>query len=86
MTALVFVCAMQSGYNAVLVYELVGKKVNQEYGKGRTTGGTTEVKDRRGEEGCKAKAVATRGLNMSFQYACAGACVCNVIGAAVLGN
>mmetsp|Transcript_13451 Transcript_13451/g.27453 ORF Transcript_13451/g.27453 Transcript_13451/m.27453 type:complete len:451 (+) Transcript_13451:158-1510(+) len=72
-TTLVAVCAFQSGYNAVLVYELVGKKVDKNFG-----GGCLGV-----DQGCKAKAMATRALNMSFQYACGGACVCNVI--AVLG-
>ncbi|GMH47220.1 hypothetical protein TrRE_jg2696 [Triparma retinervis] len=70
-TSLVALCAFQSGYNAVLVYELVGKEV----GGGAGGGG----KDQR----CKAKAMATRALNMSFQYACAGACVCNLMAAAV---
>ncbi|GMI48042.1 hypothetical protein TrCOL_g4816 [Triparma columacea] len=70
--ALVAVCAFQSGYNAVLVYELCGSVVCGLSGLG-------------GEDGrAKAKAMATRALNMSFQYACAGACVSNLIAVGVV--
>eukprot|EP00518_Triparma_eleuthera_P018358 CAMPEP_0197563174 /NCGR_PEP_ID=MMETSP1320-20131121/28249_1 /TAXON_ID=91990 /ORGANISM="Bolidomonas sp., Strain RCC2347" /LENGTH=470 /DNA_ID=CAMNT_0043124963 /DNA_START=188 /DNA_END=1597 /DNA_ORIENTATION=+ len=62
-TALVGVCAFQSGYNAVLVYELAGAKVADEF-EGSNT----------------ASSVATKALNMSFQYACFAACLCNVLG------
>ncbi|GMH80909.1 hypothetical protein TL16_g08745 [Triparma laevis f. inornata] len=70
---LVGVCAFQSGFNAVLVYEYVGIKVVAEAG---AIGSSSDCN-------C-AKSTATKALNMSFQYACFAACLCNILGVYLL--
>ncbi|GMI13697.1 hypothetical protein TrLO_g3311 [Triparma laevis f. longispina] len=70
---LVGVCALQSGFNAVLVYEYVGIKVVAQAG---AIGSSSDCN-------C-AKSIATKALNMSFQYACFAACLCNILGVCLL--